>query len=374
MPDSETARIPTVELHRHFEAGMRPEMLARLARRNRLTEARTRTGLVVEGLDPQDPDSIRRYYTAVVPTYPAPNGFARFVDSFGIALGMFRRPEDLEEGVFDQLVDCAGGGSLHTELRGSPLTYAEYMDASYDEIVQALVRGVERAWDERRVSGTFLLAFSRQRGLPGYDKVLPGGQAEPVARLAARYHRADRPVGLDIAGFPEVAFPPIAFVEPLSCAREAGVPLTVHSGEQGTPPHFYDAPPALIVEAVECLGASRIGHGTSLAASDAIRRFVRERGVAVECCPVSNQVMGFVKVHEHPLPQLLREGLLATIGTDDPLMFGPFSVTETFEAIAGPLGLQTADLVQCTLNGLAAAFITEARRAELRANLAAAGY
>ena len=60
----------------------------------------------------------------------------------------------------------------------------------------------------------------------------------------------------------------------------AGVPLTVHSGEQGRLPHFHDAPPGLIVEAVDCLGALRIGHGTSLAASAAVRQVVRERGVA----------------------------------------------------------------------------------------------
>jgi adenosine deaminase len=376
MPGTECDlhRIPTVELHRHFEAGLRPEMIARLAQRNHLTEARTRTGLLIEELDPCDPESIRRYYAEIATRFPGPGGFARFVDSFGVALGVFRTPEDLEEAVFDQLIDCAEGGSLHTELRGSPLTYGEHVAASHDEIVQALVGGVQRAWDERRVSGTFLLAFSRQRGLPGYDKVLPGGQAAPVAELAAKYHRPDCPVGLDIAGFPETTFPPLAFVEPLRSAREAGVPLTVHSGEQGEPPHFHDAPPTLIVEAVERLGATRIGHGTSLVASADVRTFVRERGVAVECCPVSNERMGFVRIPDHPLPLFLREHLLVSIGTDDPLMFGPFSVTDTFAAIAGPLGLQPSDLVQLTLNGLGSAFITEERRQQLRARLEAAGF
>jgi adenosine deaminase len=361
-------------LHRHFEAGLRPEMVARLAERNHLTEARTRTGILVEGLDPRDPDSIRRYYATIAATFPGPGGFARFVDSFGVPLGVFRTPEDLEEAAFEQLIDCAGGGSLHTELRGSPITLGEHVRASLDEIVEALAGGVQRAWDERRVSGTFVLAFSRQRGLPGYDPVLPGGQAAPIADLAAKYHRPDRPIGLDIAGFPETTFPPLAFLEALRSAREAGVPLTVHSGEQGELPHFYDAPPALIVEAVECLGAVRIGHGTSLAASAGVRTFVRERHVAVECCPVSNARMGFVRIPDHPLPLFLREKLLVSLGTDDPLMFGPFTVTETFAAVAGPLGLQPTDLVQMTVNGLESAFITEARRRELRARLAAAGF
>jgi len=129
------------------------------------------------------------------------------------------------------------------------------------------------------------------------------------------------------------------------------------------------APPELIVEAVDRLGARRIGHGTSLAASRSARALLRERGVAVECCPVSNERMGFMPVGRHPLPLLLEEGLLVSLATDDPLMFGPFSVSETFAAIAEPLGLSDAALLQLTRNGLESAFVTEERRRLLRRRL-----
>jgi adenosine deaminase len=369
--DSTVRRAPaTVELHRHFEAGIRPEMIARLAQRHGVADARTRSGEVVPGVDPQDPESIRRYYCAVAATFGSVNGFVRFVDSFGLPLSVLRSLEDLEEAAFDQLVDTAAAGSLHTELRGSPYSYQEHVRASIDEIAAALVRGVDRAWSERGVSGTFILAFSRQKGLPGPGVVPEGGQAGRVADLAARLHRADRPVGLDIAGFPEVAFPPRLFVDALAAARDAGVPLTVHSGEQGVPPDFAGAPPALIVEAVEGLGARRIGHGTSLAASVAARGLVRAHRVGIECCPVSNACMGFVPVAQHPLPRFLAEGLLVSISTDDPLMFGPFTVGETFDAIAAPLGLEASDLLTLTRNGIESAFVTDVRRALLRERLA----
>jgi adenosine deaminase len=355
----------TVELHRHFEAGIRPETIARLAARHGLTEVRTRSGAVVPGADPQDPGSIRRYYHSVAAGFGGPDGFPRFTDSFGLPLSVLRSLEDLEDAVLDQLVDCAGRGSLHTELRGSPFTYQERVDAPLEEIAVALIRGVDRAWAERAVSGTFVLAFSRQKGLGPPDAPAVQRQAAIVAGLAAELHRRDRPVGLDIAGFPETTHPPRAFTEALAPAREAGVPLTVHAGEQGRPPDFTDAPPELIVEAVERLGARRIGHGTSLAASAQARQLLRARGVAVECCPVSNAKMGFMPVADHPLPLLLREGLLASLSTDDPLMFGPFTVAETFEAIASSLGLDEADLLTLTRNGIESAFVTDARRALL---------
>jgi adenosine deaminase len=345
----------TVELHRHFEAGIGPETIARLAVRHGLTEVRTRSGAVVPDADPQDAESIRRYYNSVANGFGAPDGFPRFTDSFGLPLSALRSLEDLEDAILDQLVDCAERGSLHTELRGSPFTYQEHIDAPVEEIAIALVRGVDRAWAERTVSGTFVLAFSRQKGLGPPDAPPVRRQAAIVARLAAELHRRDRPVGLDIAGFPETTYPPRAFEEALAPAREAGVPLTVHAGEQGRPADFLDAPPELIVEAVERLGARRIGHGTSLAASSGARRLMRE--------------MGFMPIADHPLPLLLREGLIVSLSTDDPLMFGPFTVAETFDAIAGPLGLNDADLLALTHHGIASAFVTETRRAWLRQQL-----
>ncbi len=363
--------FPTVELHRHFEAGLLPETIARLAARHGVSVARTRSGLVVEGVDPRFPDSIRRYYAVVAAGFGLPDGFTRFHQSFGLALSVLRTLEDLEQAVFEQLVWCADRGSLHTELRGSPFTYQEQVRARLDEIAAALVGGVDRAWRERRASGTFILAFSRQKGLAAPDAPPELRQAPTIASLAAALHRTDRPVGIDIAGFPETPWPPSLFEAALAPAREAGVPLTVHAGEQGRFPDFADAPPALVVEAIECLGARRIGHGTSLVSSAAARDLVRRHRVAVECCPVSNAKMGFVKVEQHPLPLLLAEGLCVSLGTDDPLMFGPFTVAETFREVAGPMGLDERSLVTLTRNGIESAFVSDERRSWLRDRLRA---
>ncbi len=371
-PEGTAPVASTVELHRHFEAGLTPETIARLAARHGMTEARTRLGEPVPGVDPRDPASVRRYYDAVARGFAGSGGFTRFVDAFGLPLSVLRSLDDLEEAVFDELIACADAGSLHTELRGSPFSYQEHVNAPLEEIAAALVQGVDRAWLERRVSGTFILTFSRQKGLAGADAPADRRQAAAVARLAADLHRPDRPVGLDIAGYPEVPYPPAAFEDALRPAREAGVPLTVHAGEQGHPPDFADAPPALVVQAVERLGAWRIGHGTSLAASRETRALMRERGVGVECCPVSNARLGFMPLASHPLPLFLDEGLLASVSTDDPLMFGPFSVAETLAAVAGPLGLGRAAMEQLSRNALACAFVTPERRAWLHARMDAA--
>jgi adenosine deaminase len=112
----------TVELHRHFEAGLTPETLARLAARHHVTEVRTRAGLRVEGVDPQDPASIRAYYASIAAGFGLPDGSTRFQQSFGLPLSVLRTLEDLEQAAVDEVTWCAERGSLHTELRGSPFT------------------------------------------------------------------------------------------------------------------------------------------------------------------------------------------------------------------------------------------------------------
>jgi adenosine deaminase len=79
--------------------------------------------------------------------------------------------------------------------------------------------------------------------------------------------------------------------------------------------------------------------------------------------------MGFMPVADHPLRLFLDEGLLASVCTDDPLMFGPFSVSDTLNVIGGPLGLDDAILLQLCRNGIQSAFVSEARRRILMGRL-----
>jgi adenosine deaminase len=358
---------PTVELHRHFEAGLTPETLARLAEKNGVTDVRTRRGVVVQGVDPRDPASIRRYYQEIARGFRKDGGFARFVDSFGLPLSVLCSLNDLEDAVFEQLCACAEAGSVHTELRGSPASYQEKVKAPVTEILQALRRGVRRAFEERGASGTFIAAFSRQNALG--DPANNQHQAPAVVAAAVALHTDDDPCPIDIAGFPELAFPPRMFVDVLAPAREAGVPLTIHCGEQGVAPDFADAPPWTIQEAVELLGARRVGHGTSLQRDPDVRALVRDRGVGVECCPGSNDLMGFCAPADHPLRAFLDEGLLATISTDDPLMFGHFHVRALLTDTASALRLGPKERQRLAANGVETAFVSPARRRLLSARL-----
>jgi adenosine deaminase len=183
-------------------------------------------------------------------------------------------------------------------------------------------------------------------------------------------HSPESPTGLDVAGGPEDKFPNTMFEEVMRPAIEAGVPITVHAGEQAKGPDFKEAPPSFIRDAIERLGARRIGHGLSLMAGDeALWDLIREKNICIECCPPSNAILGYVPMGKHPLKYFLDTGVKATLNTDDPLMFDVDSVRSIFVKHGRDLGLTPEDVIKMASNGIDAAFVSEFKRELLREKL-----
>lgn len=351
--------IPTVELHRHFEAGMSPETIATLAQRNNVTNILTRNGKEpIKGVDPQDPESIRAYYRGILDGFKSPDGFSRFLDSFGLPVGVMRSLEDLQYTAHQQILDQARQGSIHTELRGSPYTYQENLKepATFEEVMAAIRSGISQAYEEKGASGTYIACVSRNK----VDKY-----GEDVVKAVLATHTPADPMGFDIAGGPEGKFPPAMFEKLVKPLHEAGIPITIHVGEQSKPPDFPETPPSFIKDAIDRLGAQRIGHGLSLIADPELWAYVKDRDVCIENCPISNDTLGYMPLDQHPLKRFLDAGLPVTLDTDDPLMFGVSSVRDIAVNNGQILRLTPEDLAQITRNGIAAAFVTSKRRAEL---------
>lgn len=351
--------IPTVELHRHFEAGLSPEVIALLAQRNKISSVVSRNGRQrIENIDLQDPISISAYYKRVAGGFDSSDGFSKFLDSLGVGVGVMRTLDDLKFAAHRQILEQAEAGSIHTELRGSPYTYQENLkeQVTLVEVINAIRSGIEKAYKEQGASGAFIACFSRSKA---------GKYGKAVVDAVLQTHSAESPVGLDIAGAPEAAFPPSMFGNLMSPAIEAGVPITIHAGEQAKLPMFKEAPSFFVRDAILKLGARRIGHGTSILADADLRELIRKRGICLECCPVSNKVMGYLPLEQHPIKQFLDENLPVTINTDDPIPFGLSSVRDMLRQYGKILRITPQDIMQMTRNGIAAAFVTPQRRDEL---------
>lgn len=363
--------VPTVDLHRHWEAGMSPDTIATIAQRNNIHELKTLDGQVLLGVDPQNPESVRAYAKSIVDGFKGPNGFTNFLTAFRALSSVLKTEEDLEFAIFSQLREEQAAGSIHTELRGSPASLIKPLGGvPLEKIILAMQAGVDRAYKELGMSGSLITCFSRDKGIGDPSDVVKNQAPNLVkALLDPVVYDADKPIGLDIAGAPEIKFPPAMFSKVLTPARRAGIPITIHAGEQCRVPDFSGAPASFVRDAILDLGAKRIGHAVSLMdnSKDAVgtKRLMKHMGIGIEGCPISNDLMGFVSVDKHPLKQFLAEGLLASIATDDPLFFGVASVREMLMKHGATLGLTPQDALQLTRNAIQTAFVTEKRRTEL---------
>lgn len=144
--------------------------------------------------------------------------------------------------------------------------------------------------------------------------------------------------GLDLAGDERLPGAPLA--RAFDLAHEAGLPVTVHAGEAAGPESVW--------EAIDVLGARRIGHGVrAVADRELVRRLARDQ-IALETCPRCNVLTKAVPTMEqHPAPALLHDGVPVTVSTDARTTANT-TLDQEFDALADAFrwGADAHDLAQ----------------------------
>lgn len=309
---------PQTELHRHLDVSARLGTLFELAKRYGLIAGST---------------SEAAFREDVVLTRPLTD-LKSVLDRFQLMQKVLQRPEDLERIAYETVEDCWNEGTRAVELRFSPGFATAESGLSWDECLDAFERGItaaRTALPEMRVG--LICIGSRELGI------------DSIAETVSYYlkHRT-RFIGLDLAG-DEEGYPSRLFEEAFRPAREmksrnpGDVHITVHAGETGSPDSIW--------EAIELLGAERIGHGIACVKDPQLLRFLAERKICLEICPTSNWLTGAVSSLEaHPALQILRAGVPVSINTDDPAVFGVTLRDELF-LCRSKLGFSDAELQSC---------------------------
>ena len=310
--------LPKAELHLHLEGSLEPEMLMRLAGRNKV------------GIPFRSVEEIRAAYRFTE--------LQDFLDIYYQGMNVLRVEEDFYDLTVAYLKRAAADGTVHVEVfydpqghtgRGIPFAVAT------DGILAALADGRER------LGITSLLILCILRHLPEDDGFVTFRDAEPWiadGRIAG--------LGLDST---EKDNPPARFARLYAAAREAGLKLVAHAGEEG--------PPAYVADAVDVLGVDRIDHGNRALEDPALVRRLAERGITLTVCPLSNlRLCGVTDMRQHPLKRMLDAGLRATVNSDDPSYFGGY-LLDNFVAVADALKLGRQDLVTLVRNSIQGSFL-----------------
>ncbi len=163
-------------------------------------------------------------------------------------------------------------------------------------------------------------------------------------------------VALGIGG-DEARGPAELFREVFSEARAMGLHVVAHAGEA--------CGPESVRQAVEALGAERIGHGLTAARDPAVLALLRQRRVPLEVCLTSNVATGVLeRIEDHPLPHFLDAGVAVTLNSDDPAMFGTDLVNEYLVA-ARTFRLTREQILQLAQNAIRASFLPEQEKLDL---------
>jgi len=164
-------------------------------------------------------------------------------------------------------------------------------------------------------------------------------------------------VGLDSS---EVGHPPSKFANVFKAAKERGLKLVAHAGEEGPPDYVY--------EALDILHVDRLDHGNRSLEDDALIARLAKEQMTLTVCPLSNLKLCVVKdMREHPLKRMLDLNLRATVNSDDPSYFGGY-VMDNFKAVIDALDLTKDDIKTLAKNSFAGSFLSDG---EKRAQLAA---
>ncbi|MEU3686710.1 adenosine deaminase [Streptomyces narbonensis] len=325
------AGLPKAELHVHHVGSASPRIVAELAARHPDSKV------------PTDPEALADYFTFT--------DFAHFIDVYLSVVDLVRTPEDVRLLTFEVARDMA-----RQNIRYAELTITPYSSTRRGIEERAFMAAIEDARKAAEAEFGTILRWCFD--IPGEAGLV---SAEETARLATT--DGIRPEGLVSFGLggPEIGVPRPQFKPYFDLARAAGLHSVPHAGETTGPETVWDA--------INDLGAERIGHGTSSVQDPALLAHLAEHRIALEVCPTSNiATRAVATLDEHPIRQMVEAGVLVTVNSDDPPMFGT-DLNNEYAVAARLLGLDERGVAALAKNAVEASFLDPAGKARIAAEI-----
>lgn len=260
-----------------------------------------------------------------------------FLDIYYEGAAVLTTEEDFYDLTWAYLERAAADGVRRAEIFFDPQTHTK-RGISLKTVINGIGAALDRS-GELGMSTGLILCFLRHLG---------GTEALATLEQALPYRDRLLGVGLDSS---ERGLPPDLFAETYDLARQEGLRLVAHAGEEG--------PPEYIWQALDVLGVERIDHGVSAIEDQALIDRLAADQIALTMCPLSNLKLHVVgDLADHPLGRLLDAGVRVTVNSDDPAYFGGY-LGANYDAVGRALGLERSELIQLARNSLEASFLTE---------------
>ena len=305
--------LPKAELHLHLEGSIRVSTVREFADRRGIPPP-TALGA----------DDVWRF-----------DGAEGFIDQYGEVCDLLFEMDDFRRIGAELCEDLAAQGVRYAEVVFSPAQHAGRLGDWYGPI-EAVLDGLAAG---RRDHGTIV------RLEPDFIRDFDEARARGTLDVALRY--AGRGVvAVNSAG--SERFPAGRFAHLVERAVAAGLPSVPHAGEWAGPENIW--------ETLETMMPSRIGHGVAAIRDPELVRHLAAIAIPLEISPTSNVATGvFASLEDHPFPALREAGVVVTLNSDDPAMFGAW-LSDEYRTAREVFGYDDEDLADIARTGVRSSF------------------
>ncbi|KAF0112181.1 MAG: adenosine deaminase [Hyphomonadaceae bacterium] len=310
--------LPKAELHLHLEGSLEPEMMFELAARNNIK------------IPFKTPDEVRAAYKF--------SNLQEFLDIYYQGASVLVTEQDFYDLTFAYLTRMKADNCKHIEVFFDPQTHTD-RGIGFDVVVGGISRALADGKAKYGITSRLIMCFLRH---------LPEDAAFKTLEQAKPYLDKIIGVGLDSG---EVGHPPSKFARVFAAARELGLKIVAHAGEEGPPEYIY--------EALDLLHVDRIDHGNRCMEDNALVARIASAGLTLTVCPLSNLALCVVKdLKKHPLREMMAAGLKVTINSDDPAYFGGY-LNQNYIETAQALDLSRDEIITCAKNSFLGSFLPD---------------
>jgi adenosine deaminase len=324
---------PLTDLHRHLDGNIRPSTIWQLAQEFSIP------------LQQQNVEELIQATQVQVKT----TDLLAFLQKMELGVSVLASEQACYRVAYENVEDAKRVGLTYAELRFSPVFMAQAHNLAIEQVVDAVVAGCKAGSKKYAIPVNLIGILSRSYG-----------EATCHKELQALLRAKDDIVALDLAG-DEKGFAAIRFKQHFKLARDVGWKITVHAGEA-------DGPQS-IRQAIDELGATRIGHGVAAREDANLMDFMANNGISIECCLTSNfQTGACTDIAQHPIKTFIERGIVVTLNTDDPGVSG-IEIADEYKLAREVVGLSAKQLAQIQLNGVEVAFVSDGVKRELLSQL-----
>ncbi|MBE6063259.1 MAG: adenosine deaminase [Clostridium butyricum] len=275
-------KIPKIELHCHLDGSVRPETIVDIAYKENIK------------LKSYDIEDIKK--EIVVPLEC--QSLDEYLKAFTIPNLVMQSKESLRRITFELYEDAAKENVKYMEVRFAPVLHT-VKGLTLEEVIESVICGIRDAENKFDIKGNVILGCMRFMSAEKAFEVIEAGKK----------FLGNGVVAVDLCAGEEKGFCR-KFIEPIALARKYGYRVTIHAGETGIGEN--------VLEAIDLLGAERIGHGVYIKDCEKAYKIVKEKNITLEMCPTSNvQTKAVDSFEKHPIYDFYKDGINVSINTDN---------------------------------------------------------